>query len=54
MGGKKLSIQDCHLVIDDNSDETTIKYSANELIMVLEKISLEIQAIENNYESSEV
>jgi len=42
------------IVIDDNSDETTIKYSADELIKVLEKMSLEIQAIENNYESSEV
>jgi hypothetical protein len=42
------------IVIDDNSDETTIKYSKDELIKILEKMSLEIQAIENNYESSEV
>jgi hypothetical protein len=37
------------IIIDDNSDETTIKYSKDELIKVLEKMSLEIQAIENNY-----
>jgi hypothetical protein len=40
------------MVIDDNSDETTIKYSVNELIKVLEKMSLEIQAIEDNYEKT--
>ena len=37
------------IVIDDNSDETTIKYSKDELIKILEKMSLEIQAIQNNY-----
>lgn len=30
------------IVIDDNSDGTTIKYSVIELIKVLEKIALEI------------
>lgn len=38
------------IVIDDNTDETTIKYSVSELIKVLEKMSLEIQAIETNYQ----
>jgi hypothetical protein len=38
------------IVIDDNTDETTIKYSGAELIKVLEKMSLEIQAIETNYQ----
>jgi hypothetical protein len=42
------------IVIDDNSDETTIKYSKDELIKVLEKIALEIQAIENNYAKIEI
>jgi hypothetical protein len=42
------------IVIDDNSDETTIKYSANELIKVLEKMSKEVQEIEKNYERTEI
>jgi len=42
------------IVIDDNSDETTIKYSKDELIKILEKMSLEIQAIENNYGKDEL
>jgi len=42
------------IVIDDNSDETTIKYSANELIKVLEKMSKEVQEIENNYGKTDI
>lgn len=42
------------IVIDDNSDETTIKYSVSELIKVLDKMSLEIQAIENNYGKTDI
>ena len=42
------------IVIDDNSDETTIKYSVNELIKVLEKMSLEVQAIENNHGKTDI
>ena len=42
------------IVIDDNSDETTIKYSKDELIKILEKMSFEIQAIENNYAKIEI
>jgi hypothetical protein len=42
------------IIIDDNSDETTIKYSVNELIKVLEKMSLEVQAIENNYGKTDI
>jgi len=41
--------KDTEIEIDDNKGETTIKYSTGELIKVLEKMSLEIQAIENNY-----
>lgn len=42
------------IVIDDNSDETTIKYSVSELIKVLDKMSTEVQAIENNYAKIEI
>jgi hypothetical protein len=42
------------IVIDDNSDETTIKYSKDELIEVLEKMSKEVQEIEKNYERTEI
>ena len=42
------------IVIDDNSDETTIKYSKDELIKILEKMSFEIQAIENNYGKTDI
>jgi hypothetical protein len=35
--------------IDDKDTGTQIKYSTGELIKMLEKMSLEIQAIENNY-----
>ena len=42
------------IIIDDNSDEATIKYSVNELIKVLEKMSLEVQAIENNYGKTDI
>jgi len=45
----KIKHKDTEIVIDDNSDETTIKYSKDELIKLLEKISQELQAIENNY-----
>jgi hypothetical protein len=41
--------KDTEIEIDDNNSEITIKYSTGELIKVLEKMSLEIQAIENNY-----
>jgi hypothetical protein len=41
--------KDTEIEIDDNNGETTIKYSTGELIKMLEKMSLEIQAIENNY-----
>jgi hypothetical protein len=40
------------IVIDDNSNDTSIKYSTGELIKMLEKMSFEIQAIENNYDKS--
>jgi hypothetical protein len=50
----KISIKhnNTEIIIDDNSDETTIKYSKDELIKILEKMSLEMQAIENNYHKS--
>jgi hypothetical protein len=50
----KISIKhnQTEIVIDDNDNGTTIKYSTGELIKMLEKISLEIQAIENNYDKS--
>jgi predicted mannosyl-3-phosphoglycerate phosphatase (HAD superfamily) len=48
----KIKHKDTEIVIDDNSDETTIKYSTNELIKLLEKISQELQAIENNYDKT--
>ena len=38
--------------VDDNNNGTEIKYSTVELIKMLEKISLEIQEIENNYEQT--
>ena len=41
--------KDTEIEIDDNNGETTIKYSTGELIKMLEKMSLEIQEIENNY-----
>lgn len=50
----KISVKhnNVEIVVDDNNDETSIKYSTNELIKVLEKVSLEIQAIESNYAKS--
>jgi hypothetical protein len=48
----KIKHKDTEIVIDDNSDETTIKYSKDELIKLLEKISQELQAIENNYDKT--
>jgi hypothetical protein len=44
--------KETEIEIDDNNGETTIKYSTGELIKMLEKMSLEIQAIENNYEQT--
>jgi hypothetical protein len=41
--------KDTEIEIDDKDNGTTIKYSTGELIKMLEKMSLEIQAIENNY-----
>lgn len=41
--------KDTEVEIDDMSNGTEIKYSTVELIKMLEKMSLEIQAIENNY-----
>jgi hypothetical protein len=41
--------KDTEIEIDDKSNITEIKYSTGELIKMLEKMSLEIQAIENNY-----
>jgi hypothetical protein len=41
--------KELEIEIDDKGNNTEIKYSTMELIRVLEKISLEIQAIENNY-----
>jgi hypothetical protein len=41
--------KDTEIEIDDKGNNTEIKYSTMELIRVLEKMSLEIQAIENNY-----
>ena len=41
--------KDTEIEINDNDNGTTIKYSTGELIKMLEKMSLEIQAIENNY-----
>jgi len=48
----RIKHKDTEIVIDDNSDETTIKYSTNELIKLLEKSSQELQAIENNYDKT--
>ena len=50
----KISIKhnNTEIVIDDNDNGTTIKYSNLELIRMLEKMSLEIQAIETNYTKS--
>ena len=41
--------KELEIEIDDKGNNTEIKYSTMELIRVLEKISLEIQSIENNY-----
>jgi hypothetical protein len=50
----KISIKhnQTEIVIDDNQNGTEIKYSTGEFIKMLEKISLEIQAIETNYAKS--
>ena len=50
----KISIRhnNTEIVVDDNNNDTSIKYSKDELIKVIEKMSLEIQAIENNYHKS--
>ena len=41
--------KELEIEIDDKGNNTEMKYSTMELIKVLEKISLEIQSIENNY-----
>jgi hypothetical protein len=50
----KISIKhnNIEIVVDDNNNDTTIKYSNLELIKMLEKMSLEIQAIQNNHYKS--
>ena len=50
----KISIKhnNTEIVVDDNNNDTSIKYSKDELIKAIEKMSLEIQAIENNYHKS--
>jgi hypothetical protein len=45
----KVKHKELEIEIDDKGNNTEIKYSTMELIRVLEKISLEIQSIENNY-----
>lgn len=35
--------------VDDNSNDTNIRYSFEAIIKVLEKISAEVQSIEKNY-----
>jgi hypothetical protein len=45
----KVKHKDTEIEIDDNDSSTHIKYSTGELIRMLEKMSLEIQSIENNY-----
>lgn len=45
----KVKHKDTEIEIDDKDNGTQIKYSTGELIKMLEKMSLEIQAIENNY-----
>ncbi len=46
----KVKHKDIEIEVDDNDNTSIIKYSAGELIRVLEKISYEIQSIENNYD----
>ena len=46
----KVKHKDIEIEVDDNDNTTTIKYSAGELIKVIEKISYTIQSIENNYD----
>jgi len=50
----KISIKhnNIEIVVDDNNNDTTIKYSNLELIKMLEEMSLEIQAIQNNHYKS--
>jgi hypothetical protein len=50
----KISIKhnNTEIVIDDNNDETSIKYTKDELIKLLDKMSLEIRAIQHNYAKS--
>jgi hypothetical protein len=50
----KISIKhnQTEIVIDDNNDETSIKYSTSELIKLLDKMSSEILTIEKNYHKS--
>lgn len=50
----KISIKhnQTEIVIDDNNDETSIKYSTSELIKLLDKMSSEILTIQHNYAKS--
>jgi hypothetical protein len=41
--------KDTEIEIDDNDNNTIIKYQTAEIIKVLEKISFEIKSIETNY-----
>ncbi len=45
----RIKHKETEIEVDDNDSSTHIKYSTGELIKMLEKMSLEIQAIENNY-----
>tara|TARA_R110000868_G_scaffold99314_1_gene273390 strand:+ start:102 stop:254 length:153 start_codon:yes stop_codon:yes gene_type:complete len=41
--------KDTEIVVDDNNSENTIYYSISQISLLLDKMSLEIQQIENNY-----
>jgi hypothetical protein len=45
----RIKHKETEIEVDDNDNSTHIKYSTGELIKMLEKMSSEIQSIENNY-----
>jgi|LauGreDrversion4_2_1035121.scaffolds.fasta_scaffold130042_6 hypothetical protein len=45
----RIKHKETEIEVDDNDSSTHIKYSTGELIKMLEKMSSEIQTIENNY-----
>ncbi len=48
----RIKHKDTEIEVDETHHDTHIKHSLDAIIMLLEKISQELQAIENNYDKT--